>query len=399
MDRKVRAKMLSLLLVLAAVGSMLFPGVTAPFGGGNAAVAETAAALRNTISPTVPTHTFVFMNGEEEHARVILKGEEILPRPENPEREGLTFLGWYEDEDLTTEFDGFGKTAEMDDGTTTVYAGFDGFCFLTYYNQDNRVIKTERMNQGTEYTFAPRFPMFDTGSLTSQNVGWKDQDGITYTTETVSVTKDMKLTPVLREGYWVRFDSQGGSATLSEFVSVGGKAAKPADPTRMGYTFDGWYDAADGGTAFDFDTVLTGSATVYAHWISTNVNYTVVVWVEQDDYVSPMQYSYLASFTRTAPAGTQLTNGNAGDYGDIDIDAYKTDAEARIRTARSGHMPYVFQPDVSKANNLNVSVKGDGTTLLNLYYRYKTLHVQFTGDPSVAGQINRSQIWPVLCTG
>ena len=43
----------------------------------------------------------------------------------------------------------------------------------------------------------------------------------------------------------------------------GAKATKPADPTKEGYVFAGWYN---GETAYDFDAVVTGSITLTAKW-------------------------------------------------------------------------------------------------------------------------------------
>lgn len=40
----------------------------------------------------------------------------------------------------------------------------------------------------------------------------------------------------------------------------------PKNPTRSGYTFAGWYTAADGGEKFDFSDVITGNVTLYAKW-------------------------------------------------------------------------------------------------------------------------------------
>lgn len=45
---------------------------------------------------------------------------------------------------------------------------------------------------------------------------------------------------------------------------------QPQDPTRSGYTFDGWYTDASCQTAYDFTTVLTENITVYAKWEETS---------------------------------------------------------------------------------------------------------------------------------
>ena len=61
----------------------------------------------------------------------------------------------------------------------------------------------------------------------------------------------------------VKFDSAGGSTVPSQTIAVNGKATKPADPTKDGYTFDGWYL---GSTAFDFSTAVNEDITLVAHW-------------------------------------------------------------------------------------------------------------------------------------
>ncbi|WP_295620694.1 glycoside hydrolase family 2 TIM barrel-domain containing protein, partial [uncultured Intestinimonas sp.] len=68
------------------------------------------------------------------------------------------------------------------------------------------------------------------------------------------------------ETYTVTFDSMGGTAVEAQTVEEGGKAAEPTDPTRDGYTFDGWYTDADCTEAYDFETIVTADITLYAGW-------------------------------------------------------------------------------------------------------------------------------------
>ena len=70
--------------------------------------------------------------------------------------------------------------------------------------------------------------------------------------------------------YTVTFDAGDGIETVSQQVSEGDKAARPADPKRDGYTFDGWYTEPVGGTKISTSTVFTGDTTVYAHWTVKN---------------------------------------------------------------------------------------------------------------------------------
>ena len=68
--------------------------------------------------------------------------------------------------------------------------------------------------------------------------------------------------------YTVTFDSKGGSAVTSQNVPEGGKVTKPADPTREGYTFNGWNL---GDQAYDFSTPVTGDITLTAQWTANQV--------------------------------------------------------------------------------------------------------------------------------
>ena len=72
--------------------------------------------------------------------------------------------------------------------------------------------------------------------------------------------------PPVEKTFTVTFDSNGGSAVASQTVKEGEKAAKPANPTRDGYAFEGWFADEALKTAYDFNTPVTSDITLYADW-------------------------------------------------------------------------------------------------------------------------------------
>lgn len=62
----------------------------------------------------------------------------------------------------------------------------------------------------------------------------------------------------------VSFDTDGGTAIPDQTVRSGATAEEPADPTKTGYDFKGWYKEDTFTTAFDFSTAITADTTVYA---------------------------------------------------------------------------------------------------------------------------------------
>ncbi|MEN6470437.1 MAG: InlB B-repeat-containing protein, partial [Clostridiaceae bacterium] len=68
--------------------------------------------------------------------------------------------------------------------------------------------------------------------------------------------------------YTVTFNSNGGSAVANQTIQSGSKATKPANPTKAGYTFGGWYSDDALKNAWDFNTAITKDTTLYAKWTS-----------------------------------------------------------------------------------------------------------------------------------
>ncbi len=99
--------------------------------------------------------------------------------------------------------------------------------------------------------------------------------GITYVFSLQGDTTVTAAYSALSE-YTVTFNSNGGTSVASQTVAAGGKVVKPTDPTKpststMRYTFAGWYSNPGLTTAYDFDSIVDSSFTLYAKWTETPI--------------------------------------------------------------------------------------------------------------------------------
>ena len=78
-------------------------------------------------------------------------------------------------------------------------------------------------------------------------------------------------TPVV---YTITFNSNDGTSVAPQDVNAGEKLTEPTPaPTKVGFTFDGWYEDSTFSKKFDFNTPITDSMTLYAKW--TENKYTL----------------------------------------------------------------------------------------------------------------------------
>ncbi len=100
-------------------------------------------------------------------------------------------------------------------------------------------------------------------------LGWyRDAEGSqVFDFERDTVTSDLTLYAKWIAIYDVTFSVNGGSTVASQQVENGDFVEKPADPTRFGYTFEGWYKDMDLTMPWDFASdVVTKDITLYACW-------------------------------------------------------------------------------------------------------------------------------------
>ena len=140
--------------------------------------------------------------------------------------------------------------------------------------------------------------------------------------------------------YTVTFQSEGGSEVASQ-IRANTPAARPADPTKEGYTFIGWYN---GESEWDFETPVTAVLTLTAKW---QINrYTITFDTAGGSEVPSITQDYGTAIT--APANPTKTGYTFAGW-DKTIPATMPAGDMAI-TARwtENRVIVIIRPDDSK---------------------------------------------------
>ena len=162
---------------------------------------------------------------------------------------------------MTIEFD-FANTAILEN--TTVYAKWiEATYTITFNTNGGSTIESQTLNYGDTLT-QPTAPTKANYSF----MGWYLNEELTQKAN-FPITIEDNITIYAKWEvvvYTVSFDTDGGSEIADVEVNSGSTVAKPTDPVKAGYTFDGWYAEVNGDTEYDFNTEVMSDITLYARW-------------------------------------------------------------------------------------------------------------------------------------
>ena len=330
--------------------------------------AKVAAAVND--APEYRTYTiiinYVFANGNtaaQSWTATVAKGSDYSAMITSP-----TVVGYAPDQDaLEIDVKGIQKDKTF---TVTYYPALVDFT-VKYYQQN--VGNDKYMLSGTEtkqgYTGDPVSKY-----ATVTNGFDKNYDGFTRLLYdgTATIAADGSTVVELyydRNYYLMNFDLDGGYgvepiyARYDAPINVG-------DPTKPGYTFKEWTPELP-------KTMPAEKTSNKATWEAGTTSYTVVYWYENADDDG---YSYVADQKVDAQPGTSVSSGT---YKDVNFNNKDTK-----------HFTY----NTGKAET--VTVAGDGSTVLNVYFTRNTYTLTFEGGniKIVCGKVEHKHSHDQCCT-
>ncbi|WP_382389243.1 InlB B-repeat-containing protein [Leucobacter albus] len=210
---------------------------------------------------TISTYSVTFDTDEGNTiAPVTVEHGDRATAPADPTRDGYTFTGWYTDAAATDAYD-FDAPVTWD---VTLYAGWAiNEYTVTFESVGGTVVTAVTVNEGDPVP-APAEPTRDGYEFT----GWHTDAAATVPYDfTTAVNENATLYAGWEiNEYTITFDTGAGTTVAPVKVKYGEPATAPADPTRDGYAFTGWYAEEDATEAYDFTSPVTGHVTLYAGW-------------------------------------------------------------------------------------------------------------------------------------
>lgn len=306
------------------------------------------------ITPDEGTYcTYVFTVDSKEIDRQIVKNGDTLLEPQVPAQDGKVFTGWSPEVTFGTVSGLTGKNK-----TITVEAQFADGYHVYFKDNNGRIIATKTGKTNDTISVADvNFPVGSDEAIT----GWYTDAG--QKVESVIIgTSDITLYAKVEKGYWLTFESNGGSYVAPAFYANGTPAAAPDKPTKSGYTFAGWFTDKELTQTADFSSI-TATTTLYAKWTGKgNTSYTVIHWLENAD-----------------------DDGYSADT-KVDTKYGKTGAD----TAASARSYTGFTPQTITQE----TIAGDGSTIVKVYYKRNVYSVRFYSN---SGRHSSSKEYTNLC--
>ena len=241
--------------------------------------------------------TFNANGGSVTPASKSIKNDQVVGELPMPTRYGFTFAGWFTAASGGTQISASTKVVD----NVTYYAHWEADvstmkCTVTFDVNGNGALRNEEVTRKVVKNTAigelptPMVPScMDSGF--GDFLGWfTAKTGGTQISSDTIVTKDVTYYAHWKYFRYIVLDANGGEfsegyADWWPFVEDGATLGSLPAVSRPGYTFDGWYTAASGGTRVSADTKITATASnirepvkYYAHWKEVVSFHGIATW-------------------------------------------------------------------------------------------------------------------------
>lgn len=276
---------------------------------------------------------------------------------------GYEFAGWYVNENCTgTEVKEISAT---DTGDKEYWASWTPVTYTITYNLAGGTLPAGKTNPA-DYTI-------ETEDITLQNpecagytfAGWSGT-GLAADSTTVTISKGSTgnreyAANWTAKTYGITLNGNGGTGDDLTDYTYGQGAALPANWTKTGYTFAGWYDNKDctGTPVTEVSATDTGDKTFWAKWTPQNYQVSFEYYgADGGDTTTSKNVTYAGKYgTLPVPSRTGYTF--KGWYTEADGQGTEVNAETTVTTA-SAHTLHARWKDETAPDQ---PVLQDGVTL------------------------------------
>ncbi|EAV9828688.1 InlB B-repeat-containing protein [Listeria monocytogenes] len=210
---------------------------------------------------TIKTYTATLISEERTATQPVVYQNKIN-EPTKPVKDGYTFIGWYDAETGGKKWD-FANDL-MPGKNITLYARFASKTYpMTFDNGGVTTTETVDYDGLAEEPTTPTKAGYTFDGWYDAETGGKKWDFAQDKMPANPVTLYARFT---MNNYTATFNNDG--TTTTETVDYQEALTEPTEPTKDGYTFDGWYDAQTGGTKWNFATnkMPANNITLYARY-------------------------------------------------------------------------------------------------------------------------------------
>ena len=189
--------------------------------------------------------------------------------PNNPTKDGYTFIGWFLDQDLTQILD------------EQVFLDTDMMLYAKWEKDKSTLVFDTMGGESIE-----NLVMLDGQTLTLPTptkegysfVGWYETNAldVLFNETTMPFGYTVIYAKWEVETYTLSFDTNGGTSIMDATYAYMENISAPDDPTKEGYIFVGWYSDQMLNSTFAFQQMPAQNITIYAKWVDASDETTIV---------------------------------------------------------------------------------------------------------------------------